>query len=206
MATQPGGYKKTNKAYLRMLELLMGMLGLAVVAALGFTSLIEPTSAQGKSVVVAAANTVTPIATTPPGSSSPATGSRPAIGSNGGQNQGQGQRQGRGFGPGGTGGRKLNLPPAMLQAAADVLGFSSDQLNSELAAGKTLSQIAASNNVDLQKLKATMLASIKGQIDAQVQSGRMSQTQADQLYQSNSAALDSILNRSLGGNSSQQFH
>ena len=171
MATRPEINKKTKQAYNRMLGLLTGMVGLAVIAAFGFTNLVEPTSAQGKSVVaVVAVSTITPATTTKSASTNNnSVNTRPAIGSNGGpnQSQGQGQRQG------GFGGRGVNLSPDVLQSAANVLGISSRQLNSELATGKTLSQIAASSNVDVQKLKDAMLANIKAQIDAQVSSGRI---------------------------------
>ena len=78
------------------------------------------------------------------------------------------------------------LSPASLAAA---LGISSSDLKTELQSGKSIAAIAKEHNVDLQKLKDTILANVKHELDSAVSSGQLTQSQADLAYQALSQKL-----------------
>ena len=91
-------------------------------------------------------------------------------GSHGFDRGGFGGRGGFGFG-GGT---------ATLDAAAKVLGLSSEALQTQLHSGKTLTEIATAQKVDLKSVQAAVLAAHKMQLDAAVKAGTLTQAQADE--------------------------
>ncbi len=83
----------------------------------------------------------------------------------------------RGFGhPGGPGGRSGGL-----EAAAEVLGLTSEQLSTELRDGKTLAEVAQAQDVSVDNLVDGLVADAEERIDAAVQDGRLTATQADEL-------------------------
>lgn len=82
------------------------------------------------------------------------------------------------------------LSPASLAAA---LGLSSSDLETELRSGKSLADIAKEHNVDLQKVKDTILANVKSELDSAVSAGQLTQSQADLAYQALSQKLASMV-------------
>ena len=82
----------------------------------------------------------------------------------------------------------------IMDATAGALGMTGDQLQTELKSGKSIAAIAASKNVDLQKVKDAMLAASKQQIDAVAKFGVITQPQADKVYQTVQLWIDEIVN------------
>ncbi|HEX2912362.1 MAG TPA: hypothetical protein VH186_16250 [Chloroflexia bacterium] len=198
-----------TKPFKNMLGLLAAMIVVAVIAGYAFTSLISPDSAQANNASagtsVAAAATPKPSSNTGnsssrnPAQAQPRFGqgqqSQRGFGRDGGEGFNQNQQGGfggrsRGFGRGGEG----NPLQMMLQPAANTLGLSMSELQSELIAGKSLAQVAQERNIDIQKVKDSMLAGIKSQLDAQVQNGRMSQQQATEFYNREASLVDMLVN------------
>jgi hypothetical protein len=93
---------------------------------------------------------------------------------------------GGGFGGGGFGGRDA--------AAAQYLGISEPTLHSELAAGKSLSQIASSTSgKSVVGLKAAILAAAKSRLDKEVASGLITSQQEQHRLAALPSRIDSIL-------------
>ncbi len=64
---------------------------------------------------------------------------------------------------------------------ADLLGMTPAEVRAEIAAGKTLSDIAADKGLTEQQLSDALLASAREQLDAQVAAGCITQAQADEM-------------------------
>ena len=79
----------------------------------------------------------------------------------------------RGLGRGG--------PFGSLNAAADYLGLTEEQLRSELAGGKSLAQVAKDRGKSTDGLVAALVAAAKERLDASVSAGRLTQAQADEM-------------------------
>jgi hypothetical protein len=62
---------------------------------------------------------------------------------------------------------------------ADALGLTSEQLNAELASGKTLAQIAEARGVSQEQLAVALEKSVKAGLDTAVADGVLTQEQAD---------------------------
>ncbi|MEK7631402.1 MAG: hypothetical protein AAB445_00845 [Patescibacteria group bacterium] len=67
-----------------------------------------------------------------------------------------------------------------LDAKAKVMNMTATQLETELQAGKSIADVAASKNVTLDQLKAATLDAQKTRLDAMVQSKTITQAQADE--------------------------
>ncbi len=66
-----------------------------------------------------------------------------------------------------------------LDAAADYLGITEAQLRADLAAGKTLAQVAEDRGKSVDGLIQAMTDAVKERLDAAVTAGRITQAQAD---------------------------
>jgi hypothetical protein len=106
----------------------------------------------------------------------------------GGYGLGGGRLGGRGFdgglGPGDDGGVGFGFRRFFgggLAAAAAYLGLSSTQLQSDLANGETLAQIATSQGKTLGGLVDAMVAQVKKTLDTAVSQGILTQAQASQI-------------------------
>jgi hypothetical protein len=64
---------------------------------------------------------------------------------------------------------------------AETLGLTPDELNAELASGKTLAQIAEAQGVGQEQLAAALETSVKAGLDKAVADGVLTQAQADQM-------------------------
>ena len=137
-----------------MSKRLLAIIGAAVlVGAIGLF-VIGTTLAQGP--------TSTPSAT-PPANAAPSAGAKPRAG---------GWGWGR-FGFGGLGG--------VSDAVTKLLGMTRQQIASERAAGKTLSQIAKEKGFSDQQVIDAIVAAEKTALDQAVKDGKLTQTQADWL-------------------------
>jgi hypothetical protein len=68
-----------------------------------------------------------------------------------------------------------------LAAAATYLGLSETELRTQLAAGKTLADVAKAQGKTVDGLVAALVADEKKELDAAVSSGRLTQVQADEM-------------------------
>lgn len=64
---------------------------------------------------------------------------------------------------------------------AETLGLTPDELNAELASGKTLTQIAETQGISQEQLATTLETSMKAGLDKAVADGALTQAQADQM-------------------------
>ena len=86
----------------------------------------------------------------------------------------QGGHGGRGHGPGGRG------FGAGLDAAATAIGITEAKLRTQLAAGKTLAQVAEANDVSKADLIAQLVKAAEAKLAQAVTDGRITQAQADE--------------------------
>ena len=88
-------------------------------------------------------------------------------------------------GPGGGRGRGLGQPE--LEAAAKVLGMTTDELNTALQSGKMLEQLAQDANVDVQDVQDAIQAAhateMRSRIQQAVTDGTITQANADWLLE-----------------------
>lgn len=86
-------------------------------------------------------------------------------------------------GGGSRGGRSsVAVQQAMLEAAANTLGISVDELRTQLRAGQTLAQLAQAHNTTEQAVVDAALAAAKARLDQAVADGSITQARADELY------------------------
>ena len=71
------------------------------------------------------------------------------------------------------------LEQGLLDAAAKTLKLSSAALETQLHSGQTLTQIAATQKVDVQTVKDAISSALKTQLAAEVSAGRLTQAQSD---------------------------
>ncbi len=96
-----------------------------------------------------------------------------------------------GFGHGGCG--------VDASAIASVLGITPQQLQTELQSGKTLKQVIADHGKSVDEVVNAVVAQLKTKLDAQVQSGKITQDQENTiLSQQKQRLTDAINNNTLG--------
>jgi hypothetical protein len=86
-------------------------------------------------------------------------------------NRGRGNMPGVGF----------NMGQEALNAAAQKLGMTAQDLTTELRNGKTLTDVATEKKVSADDLKAAIVAAVGAKIDQAVTDGTLTQAQADQI-------------------------
>jgi hypothetical protein len=69
---------------------------------------------------------------------------------------------------------------AVFEATAKVLGFSSDELRTQLKAGKTISELAKAKNISETVVHDAAVAALKTQLETKVAAGKLTQVQADE--------------------------
>ena len=67
-----------------------------------------------------------------------------------------------------------------LDAAAEALGITADELRTELESGQTIAKVATAKGVDVQTVIDAMVAQFKAHLDEEVASGEHTQEEADQ--------------------------
>jgi hypothetical protein len=103
----------------------------------------------------------------------------------------------RGFGLGPGFGRILEGAGDQLEAAADYLGLSRAELMDELSDGDSLAEIARERNKSVDGLETAMKNALKEDLDAAVDDGALTRSQADDLYEKLSAGIDHVVERGL---------
>ncbi|HEX2916056.1 MAG TPA: hypothetical protein VH186_35165 [Chloroflexia bacterium] len=78
------------------------------------------------------------------------------------------------------------------------LGMTPEELKRMLGSGQTLADIARSKNVDIQKVKDTILNSARNTLAQTVKDGDLTQAEADAISQDLPAKVDSYINSNLG--------
>ncbi|HEU0167853.1 MAG TPA: hypothetical protein VFS62_08765 [Chloroflexota bacterium] len=78
---------------------------------------------------------------------------------------------------------------AALRAAAESLGVGQDQLAKELAAGQSMTQLAAAKPVPLDQVQAAIRAGVQPLLDQKVQDGVLTSAQAQQELQADPQSL-----------------
>ena len=89
---------------------------------------------------------------------------------------------GMGYGPpGGHGGPGMGDRAEDQQVIATAIGITTTQLDSELAGGKTIAQVAQAHGVAVDKVISALVAAETKEIDQRVSAGQMTQAQADHM-------------------------
>jgi AraC-like DNA-binding protein len=87
----------------------------------------------------------------------------------------------------------------LLDEVAKALGMDQQSLVTELQNGKSIADVAQEHNVDIQQLKQTVLNAMKASLDDAVKNSKLTQIQADQIYQSLSNKIDDLINQKWTG-------
>jgi hypothetical protein len=80
------------------------------------------------------------------------------------------------------------------QAAADYLGLTVAQLDAKLADGQSLADVAKAQGKSVEGLKDAILADAKKHLDQAVSNDKLTQAQADAMYDRLKADIDGIVN------------
>ena len=111
-----------------------------------------------------------------------------------------GHRGPRGFGPGGPGFHRFGPGPGHhfmhgLDAAADYLGLTEEQLRDKLNDGKSLADIAkATDGKSVQGLEDAIVADAKTKLDAAVKDQKLTQDEADEMLDRLKEHVDELVN------------
>jgi len=100
-------------------------------------------------------------------------------------------------GPGGPGGPGF-LFGDNLDAAAKYLGLSESALRDQLQDGKSLADVAKAQSKDVDGLEQAILAAQKADLDKAVSDKKLTQSQADDIYDRLKDRIDDVVNGKLG--------
>jgi hypothetical protein len=90
-------------------------------------------------------------------------------------------------GPGLRGGAKL-------EAVAEALGITADELRTELEAGKTIATVAGEKDVEVQAVVDAIVAAHKAHLDEEVAAGDLTQEEADARLEGAEARATAMVN------------
>jgi hypothetical protein len=85
-----------------------------------------------------------------------------------------------------------------LASAAEYLGLTEDELRTQLRGGKSLAEIAEAEGKPVDGLKQAILAGAKSTLDEAVANERLTQEQADAVYERLQSSIDDIVNGTFG--------
>jgi hypothetical protein len=88
--------------------------------------------------------------------------------------------------------KKMNRP-SPLATASKALGVTEAELKTELEAGKSVSDVAKTKNIDLATVKAALLAEAKAHIDAEVAAGKHTAAEGATKLADMTSRLDTML-------------
>ncbi len=86
----------------------------------------------------------------------------------------------------------------VIEAAAQVLGMSQEELKDELKDGNSLAEIVEAQDMTVDDFKAELLVEVQADIDAKVADGTITQEQADRLSEGLEERIDNIVNAQPG--------
>jgi polyhydroxyalkanoate synthesis regulator phasin len=101
-------------------------------------------------------------------------------------------------GPGGPGGRHGH-PGFDGEVLAGLLGIDVETLRSDLRSGQTVAEIAAAQGVDVQTVIDSLVAEAKAHLDLSVESGRLTQDEADARLTDVTERITDFVNNGLPG-------
>ena len=110
------------------------------------------------------------------------------------------QGPGRGFGPAAFPGLRVGfgrLAGVALGSVAKALGITTQELQSDLAKGQTIAQIAKSKNLDVNTIINTLVGDANTKIDQAVKAGHLQQAMADKLKAAAKTAITNFVNNGL---------
>lgn len=81
-----------------------------------------------------------------------------------------------------------------VEAAAQVLGMEKEALVQALKSGQSLLDVAQSQGMSADDFKAALLDQVKSNLDQKVAAGKLTQSQADRIYQGFESHIDRIVN------------
>lgn len=84
-------------------------------------------------------------------------------------------------------------------AAADYLGLTAAELREELAAGKSLADVAEARGKSVDGLKQAIVAEAREQLDQAVQNGKLTDDQAKKMLEDIESRIDEIVNGTFSG-------
>jgi uncharacterized protein YidB (DUF937 family) len=99
---------------------------------------------------------------------------------------------GQGFRRGAEGFRAFH--ETVISTAADVLGLTTDQVESALKSGKSLATLAQEQKKDLSTLKSKLVAALNAQVDKNASNGTITSEQATAIKQRTSEHVDKLVN------------
>ena len=82
---------------------------------------------------------------------------------------------------------------SQVETAAKALGMTTEQLTTELTAGKSISDVATTQKVALADVKAALLTALKAHLAEEVASGEHTQAEADSKLAEASTRIDTLL-------------
>jgi hypothetical protein len=83
-----------------------------------------------------------------------------------------------------------------LDAAAETIGISRDDLKEELRAGKSLTEIAGANNVSPEALKSGITSKLQAKLQEAVARGHLTQAEADQIASKLDQRIEKLIQHS----------
>lgn len=86
-----------------------------------------------------------------------------------------------------------------LSSAAEYLGLAETELREQLAAGKSLADVAEAEGKSVDGLEQAILDGAKSSLDEAVEAERLTREQADAIYERLQGSVDEIVNGSLRG-------
>ena len=86
-----------------------------------------------------------------------------------------------------------------LGSGAEYLGLTEDELHEQLRDGKSLAEVAEAEGKSVDGLKQAILAGAKSGLDEAVANERLTQEQADAIYERLESSIDDIVNGTFGG-------
>ncbi len=94
---------------------------------------------------------------------------------------------------------RAHLSKVGLEAAAQALGVTPQDLKAELDKGQTLRQVAQARNVDAAKVEKAVADALKGELDKAVAAGKLTQARADQAKARIDQTVGKLMDAHLGG-------
>ena len=92
-----------------------------------------------------------------------------------------------------------------LGSAAEYLGLTEDELHEQLRAGKSLADVAEAEGKSVDGLKQAILDGARSGLDEAVANERLTQEQADAIYERLQSAIDNIVNGTFPGPGGRGF-
>lgn len=101
--------------------------------------------------------------------------------------------------------RGLGLRGDFLDAAANYLGLTDDQLRSQLESGESLADVARAQNKSVSGLEQALVAAVQTKLDQAVKDGRITSDEESRILAKVKASVDDIVNGRLPAGAPKPF-